>query len=291
MPERFRNMYDPEKITLPENWKTQHPFCYGIDLNSGEARDENLAAHPRTEREIRRHLADYYAMISHIDENVGRLLDTLEETGQLENTIIVYTGDNGLAVGCHGLMGKQRLYDHSVHVPLILSGPGIRRGAVSDAYVYLMDIYPTLCDLCGVPLPPSVEGKSFAAAAAGHRGSSREVLYFAYTHLIRGVQDDRYKLIRYRLAPDQTQLFDLQSDPHETVNLYSLPEYAPVRARMESLLLEQRDQYEDPPTPFTAAFWEPRQEAKASSPPKPKRRTFCKKPKKGIDKSPKSAII
>jgi arylsulfatase A-like enzyme len=91
-------------------------------------RDEKLAPWPRTPKEIRRHIADYYAIITHMDAQMGRVLSALKETGQAKNTIIVFAGDNGLAVGRHGLMGKQNLYEHSVHVPLIMSGPGIPKG-------------------------------------------------------------------------------------------------------------------------------------------------------------------
>ena len=256
MPERFRSMYDPEKIRIPANFVPEHPFYFGIDPKIGEDRDENLAAHPRSEQEIRRHIADYYAMISHIDENVGRLLEALERTGQLENTIVVYTGDNGLAVGRHGLMGKQSLYDHSIRVPLIMRGPGIPRSQQRDAYVYLMDIYPTLCELCGLAVPPSVEGQSFCSVIEDGTGG-RKTLYFAYTHLIRALKDDRFKLIRYKLEPDKTQLFDLYKDPDETVNLYADPRYRPIRQTLEALLLEQRCVWEDnPDNSYSQKFWE-----------------------------------
>lgn len=256
MPDRFKNMYDPSKISLPNNFAAEHPFYFGIDPKIGEDRDESLAAHPRTESEIRRHIADYYAMISHIDENVGRILDALERTKQLDNTIIVYTGDNGLAVGRHGLMGKQNLYDHSIRVPLILRGPGIPKGERRDAYVYLMDIYPTLCELCGISIPSSVEGKSFKEVIFGGK-ATRTTMYFAYTHLIRAVKDERFKLIRYKLEPDQTQLFDLDEDPDEMVNLYHDPRYRAVRDQLEKLLLQERDQWEDDAENcFTRMFWE-----------------------------------
>lgn len=256
MPERFKNMYDPSKIRVPDNFAEEHPFYFGIDSKIGEDRDENLAAYPRTESEIQRHIADYYAMISHIDENVGRILDALERSGQLDNTIVVYTGDNGLAVGRHGLMGKQSLYDHSIRVPLILRGPGIPKGEQRDAYVYLMDIYPTLCELCGLSIPASVEGKSFKTAITGGE-PARRTMYFAYTHLIRAVKDERFKLIRYKLEPDKTQLFDLYKDPDETVNLYDDPRYRAVRDTLEELLLNERDRWEDNPgNRFTRMFWE-----------------------------------
>lgn len=251
MPEKYRNMYDPEKLSVPENFLPEPLFNFGFPIE----RDEQLVPFPHTEDDVRKHLADYYAMISHIDENVGRLIDALERTGQLDNTIIVYTGDNGLSVGQHGLMGKQNLYDHSIRVPMILRGPGIPQNERRDDYVYLLDMFPTLCDLCGVPIPESVEGKSFEKVIRGEKGD-RDCLYFAFTKLIRGVKDERFKLIRYKLAPDDGQLFDLFKDPKETKNLYNDPRYRAIRDTLEQKLLEQRDIWEDDPeNPFTKGFW------------------------------------
>jgi arylsulfatase A-like enzyme len=122
MPKRYLDMYDVEAVTLPENFMPAHPFDNG-DL---EIRDELLAGFPRTPAEIQRHNAEYYAMISHLDAQIGRILDALSRRGVLEDTIIVLAGDNGLAIGRHGLMGKQNMYDHSLHVPLLISGPGRR---------------------------------------------------------------------------------------------------------------------------------------------------------------------
>lgn len=252
MPEKFKNMYDPEALTLPDNWAREH-FYYGFDWS--RTRDEDLAGHPRTEKEIRRHLADYYAMISHIDEHVGLVLDALERTGQLDNTIIVYAGDNGLAVGCHGLMGKQNVYDHSVHVPLLVSGPGIAANQRSDAYVYLMDIYPSLCQLCGIAIPDSVEGKSFVPVLQGGEGA-RDVMYFAMVDLIRAVQDRQFKLIKYRDCPENNQLFDIVRDPLEQHNLYQDASHREDLVRMEQLLQQLRAHWEDDPeNEFTKGYW------------------------------------
>lgn len=256
MPREFREMYDPDKIRLPENFLPDHPFDIGIDAGIGEDRDESLAAHPRSEQEVRRHIADYYGMISHLDYHIGRLLDRLEETGRLDDTLIVFTGDNGLSVGRHGLMGKQSVYEDSIRIPLILSGPGIPRGETRSDYVYLMDIYPTLCELTGIALPTSVEGKSFRPALSGEGNGPRKDVYFAYTHLIRGVKDRRYKLIEYRLHPEENQLFDLEADPWELVNLYGDPACGEIRARLKARLHEYRDAWEDDrENPFTRAYW------------------------------------
>ncbi len=250
MPEEFKNMYDPEKITLPKNFKTEHPFRYGVE----DIRDEVLAAYPREEAEVRRHLAEYYGMISHLDHEIGRVIAKLEEIGELDNTIIVLTGDNGLAVGCHGLMGKQNLYDHSVRVPLLMRGPGIPAGEKRDQYVYLLDIFPTLCELNGLPIPSSVEGKSFAPAIADPAAKTRDSLYFAYNDLLRAVKDDRYKLIEYRTTTRHTQLFDLQNAPDELQDLSGLPEYAGTVERLRGLLFTYRDAWESE-HPYSKAFW------------------------------------
>jgi arylsulfatase A-like enzyme len=260
MPRQYLEMYDPDSLSLGENFMPEHPF----DNGEMRVRDELLAAYPRDPREARRHLAAYYGMITHLDAQIGRVLAALRETGQLENTIIVLAGDNGLALGRHGLMGKQSLYEHSIHVPLILSGPGIAAGARSDAFVYLNDIYPTLCDLIGVPAPESVEGISFAAVAS--RQSSvvsrqppvvgRPYLLFAYRHLMRGVRDERWKLIEYVVAGVRhTQLFDLQADPWELVNLAADPACAEHLARLRGLLRRWRDELGDDQEGMGAVFW------------------------------------
>lgn len=256
MPEEFRNMYRAEDIRLPENFMEDHPFEIGIDPKIGEDRDENLAAYPRTKREIQQHIADYYAMISHLDYNVGKIVKALEESGELDNTIIVFTGDNGLAVGQHGLMGKQSLYDHSIRVPLIMAGPGIKEGCINKEYVYLLDIYPTLCDLCEIPIPSSVEGKSFKTGLEGQESLIREDIYAAYTHLIRSVKDRRYKLIEYRLHPEENQLFDLETDPHELHNLYHDPACLEVKNSLKQRLAAYKNSWEDNrENKYTKMYW------------------------------------
>ncbi|MEZ4716836.1 MAG: sulfatase-like hydrolase/transferase, partial [Caldilineaceae bacterium] len=237
MPREFLELYDPDAIDLPPNFMAAHPF----DNGEMDVRDEGLAAKPRDPAEIRRHIAEYYAMISHLDAQIGRVLDALEETGQAENTIIVFAGDNGLALGRHGLMGKQSLYDHSVHVPLILAGPGIPAGAQTDDYAYLLDIYPTLCDLLGVDTPGSVDGVSLVPVLRG-TGSGRDQLVFAYRDVQRAIQDDRFKLIEYCVdGMRTTQLFDLARDPWELENLADDPAHAPC---LDALRAELRRQWQ-----------------------------------------------
>ncbi len=123
-------------MTLPESFLPGHPFDNGML----KIRDEKLAPFPRTEKVVRKHLADYYAAITHTDAQIGRILDALEKSGKRDNTLIVFSSDNGLAMGSHGLMGKQNVYDHSVHVPLIVAGPGIPKGETRSALCYIYDL-------------------------------------------------------------------------------------------------------------------------------------------------------
>jgi arylsulfatase A-like enzyme len=233
MPSAFLDMYDPAKITLPPNYMPEHPF----DNGEMTVRDEKLEAWPRTEEAVRRHTAEYYAMISHLDAGVGRVLDALDETGRADDTVIVFAGDNGLAVGRHGLMGKQSLYEHSVHVPLLMSGPGIPSGEERDAFAYLLDIFPTLCDLVGIETPGSVEGRSLAPVIADVGASVRDHLSFAYRHLHRGARDERWKLIEYLVEGVRTtQLFDLEEDPWEMNDLSSSPAHVAEVERLRSWL-------------------------------------------------------
>jgi arylsulfatase A-like enzyme len=256
MPPQFLEMYDPAALDLPPNMLAEHPFPNGATFETG-LRDEVLAAHPRQEAEIRQHVAEYYAMITHLDFEIGRVLETLEARGLAENTIIVFAGDNGLAVGQHGLMGKQSCYEHSLRVPLIFAGPTIPAGAKCDSYAYLLDIFPTLCDLCHVPRPDSVEGLSLARAIAAPDTRVRETLFAAYLQYQRCVKDDRYKLVEYVVdgVHSQTQLFDLQDDPWELTNLADTPEHQQTRDRLRGLLADYRDTWDDNRDDLGAIFW------------------------------------
>ncbi|MCK5674432.1 MAG: sulfatase-like hydrolase/transferase [Spirochaetales bacterium] len=187
-------------------------------------RDEVLAPYPRTEGEVRQHMAEYYAMIAHLDDAIGRILETLDKQELRENSIIIFAGDNGLALGQHGLFGKQSAYEHSIRVPLIFSGPGIPAGKKQNDLCYLFDIFPTLMELMEIDTPETVEGLSLKASIVGESGQAqRKELYFAYENKLRAVKTGGYKLIEYA-GPDfrQTQLFHLDSDPWEKKNLAPL---------------------------------------------------------------------
>jgi arylsulfatase A-like enzyme len=243
-PKRFMDLYDPNKITLSGNFMPRHPF----DNGELEVRDEKLAALPRSPEEMKRHLADYYACITCMDHQVGRIVDALRETGRYDNTIIVYTSDQGLAVGGrHGLMGKQNLYEH-FKSPLIVAGPGIPHGK-SPALVYLHDLFPTLCDLAGVPTPNVVEGSSLMPVIKGEKPRVRDWLFAAYRDCQRMVRDERWKLIWYPKI-DRYQLFDLANDPWEIDDLSGKKEQAAKLAEMKKRLAEVQKRFGDNKAPL-----------------------------------------
>ncbi len=236
----FIQLYQPERIPLPAAFLPVHPW----DNGEMTVRDEQLAPWPRTPENTRRQIADYYACISALDHHLGRIFAQLKAAGEFERTIIVFTGDNGLSLGEHGLFGKQNLYEFGgMHVPLVLAGPGIPQGR-SDALVYLMDLFPTFCELAGAEIPPQVEGKNLLPVIQGREPKVREALYTAYRDCQRAVRDDRWKLIRYPLV-DKTQLFDLTADPHELANLAEQPGHAATLARMIRLLEQEMARYGD----------------------------------------------
>lgn len=237
---QFHKLYDPAKIPLSPAFLPQHPF----DNGEMTVRDEQLAPWPRTPKDTKRQLADYYSCITGLDHHIGRIFTELKASGQWDNTVIVFTGDNGLSLGEHGLFGKQNLYEFGgMHVPLVMAGPGIVHGQ-SDALVYLMDLFPTFADFAGAIIPAGVEGKSLRPITEGKATKVRDVLYTGYRNCQRSIRDARWKLIRYPLV-DRTQLFDLSADPHELNDLAVKPEHASKVAELTTLLEREMTRYGD----------------------------------------------
>lgn len=242
-PEPYRQKYYDNRPPLPSNFLPQHPFDNGFMTG----RDESLGAWPRTKELVSDQLAEYYGMVEHMDAQFGRVLHALEESGKAENTIVVYAADHGLAVGSHGLLGKQSVYEHSMRCPLVFSGEGIPAGKSTDAFSYLLDIYPTLCSLTGAKSPAGLDGKDLSPIWRGTRNKVRDEVYLQYIRHQRSVREDRWKLIRYPQI-NHTQLFDLKTDPDERTNLAESVDHKPhVDRLMKKLATWQKDWGDDLP--------------------------------------------
>lgn len=232
-PDKYAQEYYQKRPPLPRNFLPQHPF----DNGSLVQRDENLAPWPRPRDMIGDQLAEYYGMVTHLDEQVGRVLDALEASGKAENTLIVYAADHGLAMGSHGLLGKQNVYEHSMRAPLIVAGPGVPEGRFTEALTYLHDLYPTICDVAGVQPPAGLDGESVKRIWEGRIRRVRESVFLPYQDLMRAVSDGRWKLIHYPPI-NHTQLFNLESDPDELKNLVDDPAHASQMSKLNRWMRE-----------------------------------------------------
>ena len=231
-PEKYREMYYRNLPPLPPNFLPQLPFDNGM-MNGG--RDENLGAWPRTEKMIRDQLAEYYGLVTHMDEQIGRILEALKKSGQAENTIIIFTADNGLALGSHGLLGKQNVFEHSMRTPMIMVGPGIPKGKSTRAFTYLLDIFPTLCDTLDIKAPANLAGENLRSLWEGKKQRVRDSVFLPFLDIQRAVRDERWKFIAYPKI-GHLQLFDLLNDPNETKNVIALPENAKHVERLRALM-------------------------------------------------------
>ena len=264
-PMKYRQMYYRNRPPLPKNFKPQHPFDNGHMVG----RDENLAPWPRTEEVIRDQLAEYYGLVTHLDEHIGRVLEVLRKSRYAENTIIIYAADHGLALGSHGLLGKQSIYEHSMGCPLIFAGPGIPKGGSTKAFSYLLDIFPTVCGLTGLQAPAGVEGKDLRPIWEGRADGVRDSVFLSFSKIQRSVRDERWKLIRYPQI-NHTQLFDLKNDPDELNNLADEPLQAGRVKQMLQQLKELQQKVGDS-LPLTVANPKPKEIDLTGTPRKPDR--------------------
>ena len=264
---------DPRQPRLPANYLPAYPFFHG---HPG-LRDETQVSgvwERRDERTIRNELGREFACSENIDIQIDRVLKRLEAMGELENTYIFYTADHGIAIGRHAFQGKQNLYQHTWRVPFIIQGPGIKPGSRAEGNIYLLDVLATVCDLAGIPAPPSNEGLSFRPVLEGRRQTVRDTLYGVYCGGtkpgMRAVKHGDWKLIKYDVMDGQireTQLFNLKENPEEyltqhhdpavialtgekptpaQVNLAGDPRHAAKLREMEDLLLAEMRRHDDP---------------------------------------------
>lgn len=248
---------------LPPNHLSRHPF----NNTHADVRDEVSASgvwQNRDEATIRNELGREFACSENIDIQIGRVLAKLEAMGELDNTYIFYTADHGIAIGRHGLQGKQNLYEHTWRVPFIVKGPGIKPGSRVPGDIYLLDAVATLCDVAGIAAPESNEGLSFKPVLEGKQQSMRDVMYGAYCGGtkpgMRCVKQGDWKLIKYdgmNGTVRETQLFNLAANPHEFLqehgktdpmqtNLAADPQHAAKLKEMEALLLAEMRRLHDP---------------------------------------------
>ena len=239
-PQQYLDKYPLETIEVPESFLPEYPWKDDIG-NSRSLRDEALAPYPRTEYAVKKHRQEYYAIITHLDEQIGQILDALEASGEMDNTYIFFTADHGLAVGNHGLIGKQSLFDHSIRVPFMLAGPGIPAGKTLDQDVYVQDVMATSLELAGIEKPPHVAFHSVLDIVNGDTENSHyPAIYGSYMNYQRMIRKDGYKLIVY---PDiaKVLLFDMNEDPNEINNLADEPAQAERVSRLFQELIELQE--------------------------------------------------
>ena len=264
---------DPNQPSVPVNYLPAHPFPEGHP----KLRDEVAVPgvwNNRDEQTIRNEIGRQYACVENIDRQIGKVLAKLEAMGELENTYVIYAADHGMAIGRHGLQGKQNLYEHTWRVPYLVRGPGIVAGSRADGNIYLLDTLATLCDFAGIEAPDTNEGISFRPILEGRAFVVREVMFGVYCGGtkpgVRSVRKGDWKLIQYDVmdgAVREQQLFNLAQNPNEflinhhvesviaatgftpdrdQVNLADDPRFSTQLKEMEALLLSEMRRLHDP---------------------------------------------
>lgn len=228
-PQDYGFRYDPAHLSIPP----------GFDVT-------DAAGNRLNEAEIRKDVANYYAMVSEVDHQINRIIEALKASGHYENTIIVLAGDNGMVVGENGTLGETLLTEYNYHVPVVIAGPGIPAGRKSPNYCYLHDLFPTLCALTGVKPLLNTEGRSQAPAFAKIPFKGRLHLFGASGAYQRSLIKDGYKLVVTNSASGtQTVLYDLKNDPWEQNNLADKTVHAKrvalLRRTLEAEMVAQRD--------------------------------------------------
>ena len=235
-PQEYLDMYPEDRIELPENFLPEYP--YKEDIGAGKSlRDEKLAPFPRTEHSVKVNRREYYALITHMDAQIGLILDALEKSGKADNTWIFFSADHGLGVGHHGLMGKQNLYDHSVRVPFIVAGPDVPEGKTISEPIYYQAVMPTSLALAGAKIPDTTGFQNLLPIIRGERKSAHEAIYGAYLGLQRSITKDGWKLILYPKI-GKARLYHLTEDSLEMNDLAEDPAH---RDKMKYLFTELRD--------------------------------------------------
>ncbi len=244
-PQKYLDMYAVENISLPESYLPMYPFKDSIG-NGRDLRDEALAPFPRTPYAVKTHISEYYALITHLDDQIGAILDGLETTGKMDNTYIIFTSDHGLAMGRHGLLGKQTQFDHSIRPPFMILGPDIPKDRKIDTDIYLQDAMATSLELAGVEKPDYVFFNSVLDLVDGSRSESHyDAIYNGYINYQRMIRKEGFKLIVYPKL-NKVLLFDMENDPEEMNDLAANKAYQKKVTQLFKDLQQLQKQLNDP---------------------------------------------
>lgn len=253
VPQKYIDLYKDIEVNVPGNFLDDHPFEFGQSCE----RDEHLATRPLDKKWCANEIKTYYGMITQLDEHLGQMICALKEKGMYDDTIIIFTSDNGISLSSHGLLGKQNLYEESIRVPFIIKGSKIKPQSKCSEFILLQDIFPTIVDYLGLDINVELEGRSFYSQLMGQDVVTRQEIYLIFTDLIRGVKTNQYKYIEYRNKENKQffQLFDLLNDPKETKNVIELEEYAKPLAMMKEKFNECKNQYDNEENAFSKEYW------------------------------------
>ena len=231
---------DPDIGVLPN---------HSVALGDAQQRDKEIALW-----KYNRYIKDYLRTIQSVDDGVGELLSYLEESGLDDNTIVIYTSDQGFYLGEHGWFDKRFMYEQSFRTPLLIRFPKeVKEGKVIDKMVQNLDFAPTILDFAGVKIPEEMQGESFRNLLNGSSDEFRDYAYYTYYeypswHMVKrhyGIATERYKLIHFYYDIDEWEMYDLETDPNEMNNIYEDPDYADVREELHSKLKAVRKRYGD----------------------------------------------
>ena len=204
-----------------------------------------------------RYMQDYLGSISSVDDNVGRLLDYLDESGLAENTIVIYTSDQGFYLGEHGWFDKRFIYDESFKTPLLVRWPNVvERGAVENEMVQNLDFAQTMLEAVGITPPSDMQGESLIPLLKGEKEKwTRDAVYYQYyeypsVHMVKrhyGIVNKEFKLVHFYYDVDEWELYDRLKDPKEMNNVYNDPAYADTVKKLKKNLIALRKKYKDSP--------------------------------------------
>ena len=250
-PKKYLDLYPLDSISIPSNYVNKHPYFNEIG-NMPDVRDEALVPYPRTKYAIKKHLQEYYAAITHMDAQIGKIIAHIKKNDLTENTYVIFTSDHGLALGQHGLVGKQSLYDHSIRVPMIISGPNIDKNTRLNHDIYLQDIVPTTLDFAEIHVPDEIDFKSFKEILLKNQNKqiNEEIYgtysccaenYFDYQRMIR---KDGFKLMLFP-KNRRIELYDIENDPNEINNLAFNMKYKDKIVDLANDFIELQKKYND----------------------------------------------